>query len=359
LPRVAMPRIDKYIISSFISGCLPVMLLLLSLFSFLSLAEELEDVGMGAYRLADAFLVVMFTLPSMVVDLLPVTLLLGGLLGLGALANQQELIAMRAAGLSPARIVAPVMKLSMLLIGVVLIVQTWLIPMAEHHATQLRAKSLLDSQEGELSEIWTRSQDQFIRIGKVKPGRLLADVEIYQFDNAARLVQMFQTETVELLDESTWLMHRTRRSRLEGEHAETVHEERLVMDNLLSDEQAKRLFTPARSLAPVDLWRFIARLEENRLSSRAYRVMFWNQLGISLGVFAMTLLSLAFLFGSVRSVTAGQRVIQGGLFGMGYYLAQQIVGHVTLLLELHVPATVLAPGLTLLVLALVLIRRAN
>ena len=335
------------------------MLQLLSLFGFLALAEELEDVGMGAYTLADAFLVVMFTLPSRLVDLLPVTMLLGGLLGLGALANQQELIAMRAAGLSPARIVAPVMKLSVLLMGMVLIVQTWLIPLAEHSATHLRSKSLVDSQEGQLSEIWTRSQGQFIGIGKVNPGRLLADVEIYQFDDSARLVQMFQTETVELLDERTWLMHKVRRSRLEGEHAETVHEERMLMDNLLSDDQARRLFTPARSLAPVDLWRFIARLEENRLSSRAYRVMFWNQLGISLGVFAMTLLSLAFLFGSVRSVSVGKRVIQGGLLGMGYYLVQQIVGHVTLLLELHVPATVLGPGLFILVLALVLIRRAN
>jgi len=354
-----MSRIDKYIVFSFIGGCLPVMLLLLSLFSFLSLAEELEDVGVGAYGLADAFLVVMFTLPSRIVDLLPVTMLLGGLLGLGALANQQELTAMRAAGLSPARIVAPILKFSTLLIGTVLVVQTWVIPMAEHHATQLRPKSLVGLQAGEPAEIWTRSQDQFIRIGKVRPGRSLEDVEIYQFDKAARLVQMFRTETVELLDESTWLMHSARRSRLDGEHAETVLEERLVMDNLLSDEQARRLFTPARSLAPLDLWRFIARLEENRLSSRAYRVMFWNQLCISLGVFAMTLLSLAFLFGSVRSVTAGQRVMQGGLFGMGYYLAQQIVGHVTLLLELHVPATVLSPGVLLLVLALVLIRRAN
>jgi lipopolysaccharide export system permease protein len=338
-----MPRIDRYIASSFIHGCLPVLLLLLSLFSFLALAEELEDVGLGAYGLADAFLVVLFTVPSRVVDLLP----------------QQELSAMRAAGMSPARIAAPVMKLSLLLVGAVLIVQTWLIPAAEHQATQLRAKSLVDSSDGELPEIWTRSQDQFIRIGKVNPGRLLADVEIYQFDDAARLVQMFQTETVELLDESNWLMHNVRRSRLEGEQVETVREERMILDNLLSEDQAQRLFTPARSLAPIDLWRFIARLEENRLGSRAYRVMFWNQVGIPLGLFAMTLLSLAFLFGSVRGVSAGKRVVQGGLLGMAYYLAQQIVGHVTLLLELHVPISVLSPGLLILAVALLLTRRAN
>ena len=82
-----MRKIDRYIGVSFLAGCVPVLLLLLTLFSFLSLSEELEDVGDGAYELVDALLVVAYTLPALAVDLLPVTVLLGGLLGLGALAN--------------------------------------------------------------------------------------------------------------------------------------------------------------------------------------------------------------------------------------------------------------------------------
>ena len=99
-----MTRIDRYICRSFIGGCIPVLLLLLSLFSFLALSEELEDVGKGAYELLDALLVIVYTLPTRLVYLLPVTVLLGGLLGLGTLANHSELISMRAAAISPVRL---------------------------------------------------------------------------------------------------------------------------------------------------------------------------------------------------------------------------------------------------------------
>ena len=79
-----MMILDRYIASSYLKGMVPVMLLLLSLFSFLALAEELEEVGQGTFRLIDAFLVVLYTSPRRIVDLMPVTALLGGLMGLGA-----------------------------------------------------------------------------------------------------------------------------------------------------------------------------------------------------------------------------------------------------------------------------------
>src|SRR5210317_2604556 len=112
-----MTRIDRYISLSFLGGCLPVLFLLLSLFSFLALSEELEDVGDGKYELVDALLVVAYSLPSLIVNLLPVTVLLGGLLGLGALANNLELVAMRAAAISTLRITVPIHTLSVVLVG--------------------------------------------------------------------------------------------------------------------------------------------------------------------------------------------------------------------------------------------------
>ena len=88
-----MMILDRYIASSYLKGMIPVMLLLLSLFSFLSLAEELEEVGQGTFRLIDAFLVVLYTSPRRIVDLMPVTALLGGLLGLALGAGTSALLA--------------------------------------------------------------------------------------------------------------------------------------------------------------------------------------------------------------------------------------------------------------------------
>ena len=77
-----MLRIDRYIMTQFVIGIIPALLLLLALFSFMTLADELEDVGTGAFTLPDALWVVFLTTPKRIVDLLPVSTLLGGLIGL-------------------------------------------------------------------------------------------------------------------------------------------------------------------------------------------------------------------------------------------------------------------------------------
>ena len=65
-----MLRVDRYIMQRFMAGVIPAMLLLLALFSFIALAEELEDVGQGSFTLADALMVVFLTTPKRIEELL-------------------------------------------------------------------------------------------------------------------------------------------------------------------------------------------------------------------------------------------------------------------------------------------------
>jgi len=132
-----MNLLDRYIARNFLLGMVPVLLLLLVLFSFMALAEELEDVGKGLFTQFDAFMVVLYTAPRRVVDLLPVTTLLGGLFGLGIMANHQELIAARVAGMSQARMAWPILVLTTALVLVVVLLQSFLIPQSERAANRL------------------------------------------------------------------------------------------------------------------------------------------------------------------------------------------------------------------------------
>lgn len=344
------------------------ILMLLSLFSFLALSEELEDVGKGSYELVDALLVVACGLPALAVNLLPVTVLLGGLLGLGALANNLELTAMRAAAVSTARICVPIIQLSLAIIGVVLLLQSLVIPKTEFFATQLRGKTLIEENladfENETAndgseEFWTRNAGQFIRFDKVMPDRSLAGVEIYQFDEQAVLQKILQTPRAELLQDNTWLLHQVRETTLHEQHAQTELQDTLLWQALLSEDQTRTLMTSASSLSPADLWRSIRRLEENNMNAESQRVIFWTQMSIPVGILAMALMALPFLLGSVRSVSVGQRIAMGGIIGISYYLIQQISGHLAGIMHWNVVLTVLSPGLLLLVIAIVLLKRSN
>lgn len=365
---MGVTKIDSYIGANFLVGCLPVLFLLLTLFSFLGLSEELADVGDGAYELIDALLVVVYSLPTLAVDLLPVTTLLGGLLGLGALANNQEITSMRAASISPARIALPIFILALVLIALVVVLQSLVIPRVEYKATQLRAKTLmevgalgLEEQPGAgvAREFWTRNNGQFIRIGHVEPDRSLAAVEIYQFDPQGNLARMLQTPRALLLQNNTWLLHEVRETLLGEAGSQTQLSETLLWETLLSEEQAHTLVTPASSLAPMDLWKSIQRLEDNNMNSERHRVIFWKQMSAPLGLLGMSLLTIPFLLGSVRSVPVGQRIALGGVIGISFYLLQQISGHLAGIMHWNVPLTVMAPGLLVLCVATILLKRLN
>ncbi|MEO8223694.1 MAG: LptF/LptG family permease, partial [Gammaproteobacteria bacterium] len=92
-----------------------VLAVLLSLGAFIEFVGQLNDIGVGDYRLQDALIYVLLQMPSVVAQMLPIATLLGALLGLGSLASRSELIVLQAAGVSPRGLAR-----SVLLTGVVL-----------------------------------------------------------------------------------------------------------------------------------------------------------------------------------------------------------------------------------------------
>lgn len=345
-----MMILDRYIASNYLKGMVPVLLLLLALFSFLALSEELEEVGKGTYRQIDAFLVVLYTSPRRIVDLLPVTALLGGLMGLGAMANHQELIAARAAGLSKARMARPIFKATLMLAALVIAMQSLVIPASERIASELRSKSLeavtLET-EGRLG-FWTRSEDNFVHVRDVLFSRVLTGIEIYNTDENGKLRTLIEAEQATIIGAETWLLENVTQTRLSGMAAREDRTENMTWTNLLSQEQANILILPLEALAPHDLVLYIRHLRENGLDTHHFRVIFWKQVSIAIAVIAMGLLSLPLLVGSTREISASQRILLGGIVGIVVYLLQQMTGNLASLFNLIPSLTVLAPVIALL-----------
>ncbi len=345
--------LDRYIQSNYFKGLLPVMLLLLALFSFVALADELEEVGKGSFGQIDAFLVILYTAPRRIVELMPVTALLGGLMGLGAMANHQELIAARAAGLSKTRMARPVFQAVLLLAALVVLMQSMLVPASERWASDLRSKALEETSldAGNRREFWTRSGENFVHVNDVLFNRILADVEIYSTDSDGNLVQLIQAERATIVAGDTWLLDGVLSTQLDGMAASDEYLEQLQWIGLLSKEQTDILILPLEALAPHDLVRYITHLQANDLDTHHFRVIFWQQVSIAIAVLAMGLLSLPMLVGSTRSISASQRIMMGGIIGIVFYLLQQVTGHLAGLFNLLPSLTILTPVFGLLIIA--------
>ena len=353
-----MLRIDRYIMTQFVTGIIPALFLLLALFSFMTLAEELEDVGKGSFTLADALWVVFLTSPKRIVELLPVTTLLGGLIGLGAMANHRELIVIRTIGISKQRIGQTVAVLAVFLGIFITALQFFVVPGFEHEAATIRAQASNNTgiESGSSRAIWTRNDRHLIRVKKLRAERTLSGIEIYTTDKQGRLTQLVQAESALYIEQENWLLIDVLESRFEDGQVFETKRDNMQWDALLSAEQAAALILPLEALAPNDLLKTIANLKQNQLDTHRYEIVLWQQVSLLPSLLAMALMSLPLLLGSVRTVSASQRALTGGLIGIGFYLLQQLSGHLAGILGLNPSLLILTPPFVLLAIAITAIR---
>ena len=225
----------------------------------------------------------------------------------------------------------------------------------------MRGKSLQGTEQGpgKSGAFWTRHGSYFIHINEVKFDRTLADIEIYAIDERGRLSQLIQASRANYRGNDSWLLSDVVQSELEQTHVQERSHTSMNWQDLLSAEQASVLILPLQALAPNDLVRVISNLKRNGLDTHQYEIVFWQQLSLLPSLLAMALLSLPFLLGSVRSVSASQRVMIGGLIGIGFYLVQQLSGHLAGILGMNPALVIMIPPFIMLAVAIAAIRHRN
>ena len=352
-----MTTLDRYLAVNVCKAGGVVLLILSALFGFLSLGEELEQVGQGQFTSADAFWIVVLTAPSRAVELLPVTALLGAVLGLGAMANHHEIIALRIAGVSSRGLVRALGQVALALIVVAVLVQQLLIPGAERRAAEVRSKTLQQTALGTSAEFWSRHENRFIRVGGVDFGHIPRDIEIYELGERGRLSRLIQAQRADIIDDNHWILHDVRESVL----TPTAVEESVVPSrewpSFLSPQQIATFVAPARALSAGDLYRYIREMQGTGINTHRYESIFWRQMTLPAALFAMILFGLPFVLGAVRERSAGFRTMIGGGVGIAFYLIDQITGHLTLIFEIPAAPAAFAPALLLLLVAVTAIHK--
>lgn len=351
--------IDRYLMLSMIRGGVPILGLLLGLFAFLTLAEELEDVGKGNFEVIDALNVMVYSLPKISLELLPVTSLIGVLAGLGSLANQQELVALRAAGWSNYRLARPVFVLAVAILLAAMATQQWLIPILEEQIAGLRANAVEDAElEGD-SEFWTRNEHQIVRIGGVQFGVMPTDVEIFERNEDGHVSRVLNANRADILNSETWQLWDVVSTEIDARGTRVGTMETLEWRSVLDPDQMATIITTAGAMAPSDLVQYVAHLEENDLDSHRYRLVLWQQLSLPIGILGMALLGVPFVVGSTRAMATGTRISIGVVIGILFYLGERTLGQVALLYSLPPFPLAMGPDIFILFLAIYALSRAR
>ena len=356
-----MSLLDRYIGASIVRSFVLVILVLLPLFSFLDLIQQLDDVGTGRFGLADAFLFEFLMLPQRGLDFLPFAALMGCAIGLGLLAHHGELIAMQATGISVARIALAVVKTGALLMLLAAVLDEFVVSPLHQYAVQRRSLAISDTQVLQHEEgFWIHYGDRFVNIGEVLHGRLPATIDIFEVDAQNGLRAFIHANRADISDPERWRLREVvlKHFRDDGQIITQPLPE-ISWESYLTSEQIGLLELAPRTLSPSQLYRYIRYLESSAQKTDRYELAFWQKLTLPFATGAMILLAIPFAFGSPRATSLGKRIILAIAVGVGFQILNQVAANLGLILELRAPVVTLSPVVLVLGIAAVRLHRVR
>lgn len=352
-----MKIVDRYIARAIITGTLTALLLVVGLDVFFTLISEIDDVGEGDYTLLTMLTTVVLTIPSGTYELFPIATLLGSLMSMGALASNSELIAMRASGLSIWRIVRSVMQTGAIMLVVAVFIGEFVAPRAEQYAQQLRA-SVTDANVTFMGSrgLWVRDDKLFIHAGKVISDSALGDLTVYEFDDDAKL-KMATRAVHARYRKGQWVLRDVQQSKFSKNSVKVSHTEKLARDSLLTPEVLGIVVLEPENMSIRDIRQFMSYLDENGLDTQQYRYALLSRFITPLSALVMLFVSVPFIFGGLRSASAGQRIFFGVLVGFSFYIMSQIAGQMGRVYNIDPLLATLTPSIIFLLIGVRAVRR--
>ena len=218
------------------------------------------------------------------------------------------------------------------------------IPAMEQQARKSRAQAISTTgitmtRQG----FWARRDNSYIHVDKMLSEGVAANLDIFEFDDQGRLQTFTHAQNANLQENKQWILHNITQKIIVDNEVTTNRLATLVLGSFLSVDQVRVLELPPYSLSAPNLIRYISALRQSGQNADQYSIALWRKLSVPLTTGAMVLLSISFVFGSTRSISAGYRITIGALVGIVMYFADQMIMQWGLLLNIDPFITAMIP----------------
>ena len=353
-----MRILDGYIGRVLASTTFITLVVFVSVGGIIKFVEQMKAVGRGNYDVSHAALYVLYAIPRDVEVFFPMATLIGGLIGIGMLASNSELVVMQAAGLSKLDIIKSVMKTAAVLIFISMMVGEWLAPPGEVAARQIRAQaisggSLISAKNG----VWAKDGDNFLHIGEVEDKGRLKNVQVYRFNEQLKLDSWLSAESA-LYQDNSWKLANVKETHIAVDKitTKTVIEKNIISS--LTPEKLGVVTVKPESLSIRGLLNYLDYLSANNQDQSRYLLAFWRKIMQPISVGVMLLVALSFIFGPLRSVSMGARIMMGVFTGIFFYISNQVLGSLSLVYQFPPLLGALMPSVIFVSMSTYLMRKA-
>jgi len=350
--------LDLYIGRTIISTTALVLVTFVGLSGIIKYVEQLRKVGRGTYDLLQALYFVLLSIPRDIEMFFPMAALLGALIGLGMLAASSELVVMQAAGFSKLDIGLSVLKTAVPLMIIVTLLGQWGAPQAQKMARDLRAISISGgSIVSTRSGVWARDANDFIFIAKVDDERLYG-MNMWRFDQNKELQSTIFAEQVDYDGNNIWTMSDVQITSFEDDVQITKESlPSYSWQTSLAPDKLAIVTVKPEELSLSGLYDYVSYLQASEQDASRYELAFWRKVTQPLSIAVMMLMALSFIFGPLRSVTMGARILSGVIAGFTFYISSEFFGPVSLVYQIPPVFGAVAPSIVFFGIALMLLRR--
>lgn len=345
--------LDRYIGKTIFNTIMMTLFMLVSLSGIIKFVDQLRKVGQGGYSVLGAGLYTLLSVPKDIEIFFPMAVLLGALLGLGSLATRSELVVMQASGFTRFQIAAAVMKTAIPLVLLTMAIGEWVAPQGEQMARNYRTQmiyggSLLSTQNG----LWAKDGNDFIYIERVVSNKELSGVNIYHFDKNDRL-QTLRYAANASFQKGIWQLSQVDESDLSnGQQIAGRQTLNGVWKTNLTPDKLGVVALDPDALSITGLRNYVRYLHQSGQEAHRYELNMWSKIFSPLSVAVMMLMALSFIFGPLRSVAMGVRVVIGISFGFLFYVLDQVFGQLSLVYNIPPLLGAILPSLAFMLISI-------
>ena len=317
-----MMKFNLYISRTIINAILLVIVVFIGLTMFVNLIGELDQTGKGNYHFIQAVSYVLLTLPLFIYQIFPTTVLIGVLLGLGTLASHSELVVMRASGMSLWRITLIVLQASLVVIVIFTFIGEVIAPAMTRYADNMKQ---LDKNKGQLiatiSGVWLREGNTFFHIVEVASANKIYGITRFQFNKAHRLATASRAISGELRN-NQWVFSKVTTSIIGADQVTQKKQASVIWP--LHFNLRKFTAVAPNTLTLTELQQQIKYGRMSGINTSRYQVNYWERIFKPLTTLIMVLVAIPFVFGPLRGVSIGLRLLSGIMVGLVFYVLNQL-----------------------------------
>ncbi|OQW93566.1 MAG: hypothetical protein BWK79_10415, partial [Beggiatoa sp. IS2] len=173
---------------------------------------------------------------------------------------------------------------------------------------------------------WARDGQHFINIRAILSNGGFESISLYKLDSAQRLQTVIFAKTAYYWD-NQWLLEEVEETTISDVEIKRHYLKNMTWRAVLNPELVKIVDIRPENLSSLGLYKYIQYLKDNNRRTAEQELALWKRLSYPLVSAVMVLLAVPFIFGSLRNVTIGQRILVGALWGIGFFMLNQIITH--------------------------------